>query len=610
MRARKLGRASLVNATFGKTVTWGRGRPRDFFPQEKATNRWMFLACALLIFLFFGFGRLVDLQIISGKYHQALADGNRIRRIPIKAPRGEIVDRSGKPLARNIPIYKLATFTNSGIVRETQDITREQALTIQASDTEEANRLLIQVAREYPLGAISAHLLGYVNETAKDEIGKKDMECGGKLQNGYQLGDLIGRSGVEAQYDCLLRGINGEELIEVDARGKLVRRLGRREPVSGENITLTIDSNLQTVAYNALTDAPNEKGSAPRRESGEVVRGGLVVQNPQTGAVLALVSVPSFDPATLKDNYSTLVLDKNLPFFDRVIGGAYHPGSTFKIVTATAGLETGKIDADFKWNDEGFIKLGGTTFRNWYYIKYGRGEGLVDVTRALARSTDTFFYKVGEFVGVNSLAEWSTAYNLGRKTGIDLPGEGAGIVPTPEWKERVLGERWYLGNTYNFSIGQGDLTSTPLQINGVAGVIASGGKWCKPYILQGVGGVDKGSEKNENCREMGIKPQTLQLIKVGMIGACSPGGTAGQFFTYHFSETPDGARVACKTGTAQYTTAIDTTHAWFTSYGPEALGSANIQPQITATVLIEQGGEGSTVAAPVIKKVYEEYFKN
>jgi penicillin-binding protein 2 len=602
-KRRNLGASNLLNASFGHTVTWGRGNPRDFFPQARSTNRWMFLVCALLIFLFFGFGRLVDLQIISGGYYRQLADGNRIRRIPIKAPRGEILDRTGKSLARNTPVYKLATFTDSGVVKETQEIHRDQALSIQASDTEEANRLLVEVAREYPLGPAGAHLIGYVNEVGEKEIGRQADCANSGFDTQYMLGDLKGRAGVEQQYECELRGVNGEELIEVDARGKLVRRLGRRDPIPGRNIQLTIDGDLQNVAYNALLDAPNEKGTAPFRESGGVVQGGLVVENPQNGEILVLASVPSFDPATLRDNYASLVQDKSLPFFNRAIGGSYHPGSTFKIVTSTAGLEAGKIDANFRYTDTGFIQIGQSTFRNWYYGRYGRGEGEMDLTRAIARSTDTFFYKVGEMVGVEGLAEWSTAYNLGRPTGVDLPGEAAGLVPTPEWKERVLGERWYLGNTYNFSIGQGDLTATPLQINTVASVIASEGKWCKPHVLQ----TDEAKWKKDNCRDMGLKSETLHLVKAGMLGACSPGGTAGQFFTYHPEGTPANARVACKTGTAEV--GNDRTHAWFTSFGPIMPESGDIMPQISATVVIEQGGEGSTVAAPVIKKIYEAYFK-
>lgn len=600
----RLGSKKLLSASFGYKVEYGRSTRKDPFRLREQSNRWVLLVVLVILFAVVGLGRLADLQLVSGSYYRVLAEGNRIRRIPIKAARGEVLDRSGQPLARNIPIYKLATFTLSGVVEKTEVVSRELALQIQAAGAEEANRLLINTGREYPLGETTAHLLGYVNEASSVEIGKTvecDLGSGGnyRLQTQYQLEDLVGRMGVEQYYDCLLRGVNGEELIEVDARGRLVRRLGRREPVPGKTLRLAIDSQVQTVAYQALLDAPGENGFGPRREKGEIVRGAVIVIDPQGGEVMALVSLPSFDPSRINQNYAKYAKDEGLPFFNRIIGGAFHPGSVYKLITATAGIETGAISRDFTYRDEGFIELGGIKFRNWLYVRNGRTEGEINLARAITRSTDTFFYKAGEMIGIKALDDWSTVFGLGRKTGIDLPGEVTGLLPTPEWKEKAKGERWFLGNTYNMSIGQGDLTVTPVQIVAVTGVFANGGKLCAPRVAKDVTSITRLKLGEAKCAELGLKQESLAIVREGMVGACSPGGTAGQFFKF----TP---RVACKTGTAQFTT--DITHAWFTAFAPIAGGSAEIKPEIAATVLVEGGGEGSVVAAPVVKKIFEKWF--
>lgn len=554
-------------------------------------NRWPILAILTVFFTLVFISRLFDLQIIQGSYFRLLAEGNRIRHIPIKAPRGEILDRNGLVLARNIPVYKLATFNKGGVVEKTEEISREEALKIQTGDEESINRLIIDVGREYPLGEITAHVVGYVNETSQDEIGK-GARCAENLvlqglslrnQNMLQLGDLAGRMGVEEYYDCVLRGVNGEDLIEVDARGRLVRRLGRKEPIPGKTIKLAIDSNLQKTAYEALKNAPNEKGLL--RQEDEVVRGAVVVENPQDGEVLSLVSLPSFDPNTLKNNYTNFAKDKNLPFFNRAIAGEYHPGSTFKIVTSVAALQEGVIDENYKYIDVGFVEAGGIRFRNWLFSRNGRSEGEIGIVRAITRSTDTFFYTVGDLVGIDNLAKWANLMGIGRKSGVDLPGEEDGLMPTPDWKIKTIGERWYLGNTYNTSIGQGDVTATPLQILNMTSTVANGGKFCTPRVL---------ADRYSACHNLELSEKTLRLVKEGMVGACSPGGTAGQFFNFE-------PRTACKTGTAEV--GNNKTHAWFTAYAPID------DPQIVAIAIIEEGGEGSTVAALVVKKVMSKYFK-
>lgn len=587
---------------FGESIGWRDGGPRGKI--AVVSPRWVVLLSILIIFAVLGLVRLFDLQILRGSYFRGLADGNRIRRIPVKAARGEILDRNGKSLARNVPVYKIATFSSGGVVLQTQKISREEALGIQSSDPELAARIVVDIEREYPLGEAGAHLVGYVNEASSEEVGRSYESC--KDGQPFQLGDVVGRMGVEAQNDCILRGVNGEDLVEVDTGGRLVRKLGRREPVAGKSIKLTIGADLQQEAYVALVGAPvlaRGLENKPGWEGGELARGAIVAQEAFSGEVLALVSAPSFDPNRISREYGGLVRDPNLPLFNRAIGGAYHPGSTFKIVTAAAGLEDGKIDRDFVYVDTGVVTVNDYQYKNWYFTQYGRTEGELGVVRAIARSTDTFFYEVGGMVGVDVLVSFARKFGLGRLTGIDLPGEVAGLVPTAGWKQKVKGERWFLGNTYHMSIGQGDIAASPLQVNQMTLVIANGGLLCAPRVVKDGDSQSRvldGTWQNSECAEVGLEGETVKIITEGMIGACSTGGTAFPLFGF-------GSQVACKTGTAQFSDSLASpgrgrTHAWLTAFAPAE------RPEVVVTVLIEEGGEGSRVAAPVVRKILEKWF--
>jgi len=497
-------------------------------------------------------GRLFELQIIFGQKNRAIADGNRIKKIIEPAPRGMIYDRSGREVVRNIPIYKKCI-----AVDKCQILAREEALKLEAQNKTEDLRL--GIGRDYLYGKAVAHVLGYLGEAGEAEVGSGE----------YELGDLVGRTGVEEKYNTVLNGQSGGELIEVDSLGNKIREIGKIAPVSGKDLFLSVDAELSRTAYEAM------EGRA----------GAVVASEAKTGRILALVSSPSFNPNEIT---SQSLNDPTLPFFNRAIGGAYPPGSTFKIVTATAGLEEGKIDAKTIFEDTGQIRVGDFVYKNWYFTQYGKTEGKINLVRAIKRSTDTFFYKVGEWVGPQKLAEWGRVFGLGKKTGIELPGEVGGLVPDPEWKQQNTGERWFLGNTYHFAIGQADLLTTPLQINMMTGVIANNGKLCQPTVLQG---------SESQCQDLKLKTETLELIKEGMKGVCSTGGTAFPFFDF----TP---AVACKTGTAEFGDPKNRTHAWLTAFAPVD------DPQIVVTVLVEAGGEGSYVAAPIAKKILEVWFNH
>lgn len=510
----------------------------------------------ILLFSFFIilWSRLFYLEILQGKQNNLLAQENRIRIIKVPGTRGVIFDRESKILVRNR-----------------------------------------QDGREYLYPETLAHVLGYLGET--DE---KDLE-----DSFYEVFDIIGKSGIEKQYDKILRGRDGRILVETDSLGKIIREIKKEEPQAGKDLALTLDLDLQLKAFSLL------KGR----------KGAIIASNPKTGEILSLVSLPSFDPnlftltkqinpvfersaaneeserqtgfsSARNKEINQVLQDPNQPLFNRAITGLYPPGSTFKIVTALSALEEEKITKDTQIEDTGEIKVGPYTYSNWYFLQYGGKDGQVNVVKAIKRSNDIFFYQVGERLGINKLALWSERFGLGKILGIDLPGEAAGLIPTPQWKKEVKTENWYLGDTYITAIGQGNLLLTPLAVNQVTSIIAAQGKSCTPHLLK---------DRKVNCEALKIKPENLQLVKEGMKEACTKGGTASVFFDFK-------PQVACKTGTAEYglTGQLKSkaqTHAWFTVFAPAD------EPEIGVTVLLEGAGEGSKEAAPIARDLLKYWFK-
>ncbi len=525
------------------------------------TAGWLswFLKGTLLMVAIILFARLAELQIIKGQYYHDLSENNRTRTIPIIAPRGKILGSEGNIIAGNIQIKEKIIATYDGF---------KKSLDIGDADI---NSLVTETKRNYFLGSAAAHITGYLAQVSVDEVNKVDPNC---LDKGIRLPEsLIGRSGLEQQYDCTLRGIDGEELVEVNAAGKPVRVLGIKNPIPGSDLMTTISTSLQQKVASSF---PSDKR-------------GVVVITDGTGKVLAMYSAPSFDPNSFINKNSSEInkylSDSNLPLFNRDIDGLYHPGSTFKIVTATAALEEKKIDENFTFNDQGFITLNGYTYNNWNWSEFGKVEGEVNLTKAIARSTDTFFYKVGEKVGISDLSSWANKFGLNKNTGIDLPNEANGLIPDPAWKRQAKGELWFLGDTYNTAIGQGYVAVTPLAANILTSVIANNGKICTPHISLALSGA-------EGCYSLNLQQKNLDLIKEGMIEACSTGGTGFPFFNFL-------PQTACKTGTAE-TGDNNKTHAWFTAFVPDK--------NIVITVLVEKAGQGSEVAAPIAKDILQYYF--
>ncbi len=473
------------------------------------TQSWLtwFLRGLLILGFLVLAARLFELQVIKGAYYRTASEENRIRHIPIPAKRGKIYARGGDVLT----------------------------------------------GREF------AHITGFVSEINENEVGKIDPVCPDK--GPMRFGQLVGRGGLNEKYNCILTGVDGAELIEVDTNGNKIRTLGIKKPMPGKDIRTTVDYGLQLKAAGILGQ-----------------RKGAIVATDANGEVLVFYSGPTFDPNDIEKDLE----NKDLPFFNRVIGGTFHPGSVFKPVIVISALEESKIDKDYRFLDKGVIEIktlyGNFSYSNWYFTQYGRTEGEIDLVRAIARSTDTFFYTIGEMVGPETIAKYADKFGLDKKTGIDIPGEIGGLIPTPDWKRKVKNENWFLGNTYHLAIGQGDIALTPIGLNQSISGIATG-NLCRPNFV--------GEKK---CKSLNLKKENLELVKEGMKKVCLDGGTGYTFFNY-----PEG--VFCKTGTAEVGLDGDT-HAWFTLFSDD----------IVLTVLVERGGEGSKVAGPVAREIMDYVY--
>lgn len=562
----KLG-ASFSDAIIAEKITRGFHSPRT--PSWwLGAGRALLFTSFLFISLFILLWRLFDLTLIQGHRLRALAEGNRTRELIRHAPRGRILDRTGKMLAQNEP-----TFRMNGSYSEND------------------------YSRKYTDGTSFLHVVGYTGEISEKELLDPYFQL-----RGYLPGDRLGRVGAEAVFEERLRGKDGKELVEINSSGKITRTLGRVEEIPGEDIELSVDQGLSVAAQQAFPTGQ---------------KGAVIASRPMTGEILALFSSPSIDlnifsQSLSQNTYDTLVNHPDRPMFNRGIGGVYPPGSTFKIVTAIAALEEGALTAKTLIEDVGVLKIGPYSFPNWYFLKYGKTDAFVDIVKALERSNDIFFYKAGESVGITKLGVWAKRLGIGSTLGIELPGEAIGLMPDPSWKatrfdtpadREARNDQWYLGDTYHVSIGQGYLLTTPLQVNAWTNVVANGGRLCRPTIEKES---QESKVKSQECRDLGIKKETIDLITEGMKKACLPGGTGWPLFNFQIPNRNDQTKqlipLACKTGTAEFGDPQNRTHAWFTAFAPIE------EPEISVTVLVEGAGEGSDIAAPIAKKILEEWF--
>ncbi|MBI2641941.1 hypothetical protein HYW87_05145 [Candidatus Roizmanbacteria bacterium] len=408
------------------------------FERDKSISAAVFLYgffSFIVIFFLVIMLRLFQLTIVRGDYYKRISEQNRIREFIIEPKRGEIVDRKGFVIVKN-----------------------------DSPDTQQ-NESRLTSHRTYQDPETIAHLIGYRQKADKADFAN-DL-CLYKLQSR----DKVGKKGIEKLFECTLRGRHGKKLIEVDAKGNSIKTLSLLPPEDGKRVTLAFDSDLQKKAYELIKDK----------------KAAVVGLKPTTGEVLVFVSSPSFNPQDFEDaNESVtrqIINGENKPLFNRASEGVYPPGSIFKPVVATAALEEKKITVDTLVEDTGQIKAGPITFGNWYFLQYGKTEGMIDVVKAIRRSNDIFFYKTGALVTTAKIKTWAEKFGFAQKTNIGFE-EAEGLVPSEFWKEEVLKDQWYLGDTYNLAIGQGFISVTPLQVAQATAVFANGGYLCSPQLLK------------------------------------------------------------------------------------------------------------------------------
>jgi penicillin-binding protein 2 len=567
-----------------------------------------YLTVAIVLLLMMGFWQL---QVVRSDYYANLAERNRIRTLPVMAPRGLILDREGRPLVDHYTAFSVILIRD--YVDEVQDelpmiaagldLEPEALKTILAEHADappyqpivlkddatladiafiEAHRtdlpqleLLLVYRRRYPPNGFGAHLFGYVGEASKAEI-----EAGG-----YELGDFVGKMGLERYYNSHLMGRNGQRRVIVDSRGKEVEKLDSIKPIPGRPLRLTIDADVQRAAEEAM----------------EGRKGALVALDPRTGDILATTSRPNFDPNLFAvrirpEEWRALTEDPDKPLLNRAIQAQLSPGSVFKVLIATAALEEGVIDENFTVRCPGWANHYGRVFRCWR----PEGHGVVSLHRAIVESCDVFFYEVGKRLGIERIARYAKLLGLGSRTGIDLPGEQSGLVPSPEWKRRVQKEPWYEGETISVAIGQGPVLVTPLQLAYMIGGIASSGLFAQPHLIYD-------PDHEPVIHQVSLHPETVDAITAGLFGVVNEAGT-GQ------AARLPGLEVGGKTGTAQLVgldtlrktkgqptrTLID--NAWFVGLAPAR------NPEIVVAVLLEHGQHGAT-AAPLARDVIKAYFQ-
>jgi penicillin-binding protein 2 len=565
--------------------------------------------------------RLGFLQIVQGKHYEDLANGNRIRLIPIQAPRGIFYDRNGVQLVTNRPGFTVAFMLPAGqpepqvLERLSQilgmkpeailakleqrkgsfDPVRIKANVgpeIVAKIEERRNELPgviieIQPVRTYNNTTFAAHLFGYVSEINDAELEKRKSD-------GYKTGDIIGKFGLERVYDKELRGIDGGGQTEVNVSGRPVQVLGKKEPIPGQNLVLTIDYRIQKAAEMAVDETL--KYLQTQTEFRNAHAASVVAINPKTGEVLAMVSRPAFDPNLFAGGISEKdwkLINENPfhPMDNKAISGEYPPGSVFKIVTGAAALELNKVTPEEKILDTG---------RHWLVDKgnaHGEALGWINFHDALAKSDNVYFYEMGNRLGIDNLEKYSRMFGLGAFTGINLPGESDGLVANRRYKEKVYGEQWYLSETFDAAIGQGFHLTTPLQQAQLIAQIASGGLRYRPYLVKQITAPDGKPIKTfepEQVAKVDISTGNMDLIRKALREVALPNGTAG----YLFLDFP--VQVAGKTGTAENSHGSD--HGWFVAYAPYE------DPTIAVAVIVEQGGYGGSSAGIITKKVLEAAF--
>ncbi|MBA4396183.1 MAG: penicillin-binding protein 2 [Syntrophus sp. (in: bacteria)] len=590
-------------------------------------RRFRIMLIVVMIALFILALRLWHLQVIKGEELKQKSENNCIRFRKIKPVRGLIMDKHREVLVDNqcsfdvhfVPadtrdiqsivnrlrsLYRDASlditheaFTAGKLkpfmpVKLEKNVSREK-LAIVETHTLDLPGVVVDVipVRKYLGGEMTAHLIGYTGEVSQEELDKDES-------GSYSSGDLIGKSGIEKHLDAYLRGESGFEQVEVNVLGKMQRVLGKKNPKPGYNVVLTIDAMLQKTAWEALAGKP----------------GAVVAMDPRDGSVLALVSSPTFDPMLFSagishENWKRLSGDSAHPMENRAVSGQYPPASTYKLIVAAAALQEGLITPETSFVCNGSYELGNRKYRCWHK----GGHGRVNLHRAMVQSCDVFFYNVGKMIGVDKLAEYARRFGLGAQTGIALPREKSGLIPTREWKQARLKEPWQIGETISVSIGQGYNLVTPLQLVTAYSALANGGVVWRPRLIERIEDVDGAVIEAfvpEKKSGLSLSENVMEQLKKALWGVVNEEGGTGR------AARRADADVAGKTGTAQVIGLPDNDkarkvkfistrhrdHAMFVCFAPVN------NPEIAIAIIAENAGHGGSAAAPVARKILDAYF--
>jgi len=596
---------------------------QNIIPEGDGSRRIIWLSIGAFVMFFLLLSRLWYLQVIDTDNLLDQSESNRLRFVPVAAPRGAILDRNGKVLVSNTPSFSVAVIPKDVKDREQLVGNLSRYLKLDPKDIEEKwdkgqgrakyyplvvasgisrdqmefleeNRLALsgvniemKPVRAYPNGQLASHLLGYLGEISEDELGAERYKE-------YNAGDYTGKSGIEKSWESFLHGTDGGRQIEVDARGRFLRTVDETNSNVGNTVVLTIDLALQKVAEEAFGDKA----------------GAAVVMDVNTGEVLAFASNPGFDPALFTgrlppDKWKEYLEDPRHPLENKALKGMYPPGSTFKIITALAGLEEGLVDAHTGIECPGYYKFGNSTFKCWDK----KGHGHVELKKALRESCDVYFYKLAERLGVNRIAKYAKLFGLGAPLGIGLDNEKGGVIPNEEWKLKRYGKKWYQGETLSVGIGQGYVLMTPVQLASMIATVANEGTVYQPHLVKRIidsdGKVLKEFPPQVNSRT-GIKPENYHLVKDGLFAVVNePHGTGAMA---RLSEV----KVAGKTGSAQVVKLRDSKgqvpyqfrdHALFVAFAPYE------KPEIAIAVIVEHAEHGGSAAAPIAGKLFRAYFE-
>lgn len=588
----------------------------------EAKRRILLLSFVVGAIFFFLVLRLWHLQVLNADDYRSMSENNRLRFVPVAASRGAIMDRNGKVLVSNRPSFSLAVVPQevkdkelllnqmtallsldradladrwekgkgraryypivlaSNISRDQVEMVEENHLRLPGVEIE------MKPVREYTNGILAAHLLGYIGEVSEDELNTKAYED-------YNPGDYVGKNGIERALESELHGTDGGRQLEVDARGRVLRTVSESYPKVGNSVVLTIDSELQKQAELAFGDQA----------------GAAVAMDVNTGEVLAFVSNPGFDPALFSGKlpaakWKEYLEDIRHPMENKALTGQYPPGSTFKIITALAGLEDGKITDTSSVDCTGAYKVGTSTFKCWNK----HGHGYTNLKKALRESCDVFFYQLGERLGVDAIAATARKFLLGAPLGIGLANEKGGLIPTAEWKKKRFGTRWYHGETLPVAIGQGYVLMTPIQMASMIATVANEGSVYRPHLVKRI--VDADGKllkefKPELLAKTGISAANYRLVKQGLFSVVNdPGGTGAMARLYD-------VRVAGKTGTSQVVKMRNSKtstpyqyrdHALFVAFAPYD------NPEIALAVVVEHGEHGGSAAAPIAGRILRAWF--